>query len=677
MKHYPNRLISLLFVFVIIATACQTINNLPFTEPTPGQTTEATLTPLPANPIGLAEVSENEPVFIIGDIPYTSPFFLNTTSEPFVLLEDQEGFILRDNEHPFKLESQVIGPVEIHDDLSLSYGLALPSVPQGAFFDLDNDKIQDRGVQVFAVAYWSNTWGGPYLEQRDGTGWSTAYASTITDPDNDGEIIGGLLVVWAPDDEQGFPTSFGEDGLLFTEDDPTDTIPAGYSLIDLNETPFLVYKETRPHITLIEGDVAVNDFKDLSYVDAFDALFRKATREYPFTEDKRIDWQVLFDQYAPKIAEANSPEDFYRALRDFTYEIPDSHVGLSLNPDVFFEEQGGSFGMLLTELSDGRVIVTDVLPSTASDEAGIQVGAEILSWGNQSISEAISDVMPYFGPYSTEHTKRIDQVTFLTRVAPGARLEVGFSNPGDSEIQHVNLTAEVEYTTLFMSIPALNEDELSLPIQGHVLDSSQLGYISINTFDDDYHLMAQLWESHIQALIDSEIPGLIIDMRTNSGGSSGLAYDFAGYFFDEEIILYNSAYYNDQTGEFEYTDYPAKIKPAPLLYEGPIAVLVSPDCVSACEGFTYALTQQGRSIVIGHYPSSGAFGEVGRGQYELPEELSMQFPTGRPETPDGDLLIEGIGVTPDIIVLVTEDSALGIIDAVLNAAEQALLNMIN
>jgi C-terminal processing protease CtpA/Prc len=50
----------------------------------------------------------------------------------------------------------------------------------------------------------------------------------------------------------------------------------------------------------------------------------------------------------------------------------------------------------------------------------------------------------------------------------------------------------------------------------------------------------------------------------------------------------------------------------------------------------------------------------------------MQFPTGRPETPDGELLIEGTGVVPDISVPVTEESALGEVDAVLEAAIEAL-----
>jgi carboxyl-terminal processing protease len=221
-----------------------------------------------------------------------------------------------------------------------------------------------------------------------------------------------------------------------------------------------------------------------------------------------------------------------------------------------------------------------------------------------------------------------------------------------------------------MTIPSFSADRLEMPIVGYVLPGQSLGYIRINTFSDDYTLMAKLWDRYIQNMIDNEVPGLIIDLRTNPGGSLGLAMDFAGFFFDREITLYENYYYSETADQFEPTGYPTRIKPAEPLYEGPIAVLISSECVSACEGFAYALQYDQRSTVIGHFPTAGAFGEVGLGQYSLPGDLSIQFPTGRPEAPDGSIVIEGQGVIPDITVPVTEDSALGRLDTVLEAAVQ-------
>lgn len=634
-----------------------------------------TLTPLPPVPFKPGELSPDEPVFITGAIPYTSPFFLNTLSEPFVMLEDQAGFVRRDKDFVFPLSGQVIGPVQVHDDETITYSLSLPAVPQGTLVNVANDDKEDVGVQLFAIAYWSNIWGDTFLEPRDGTGWSTAYASTVTDPDHDNEIVGGVLIVWTPDDQQRFPTGFGEDGLLFTEDDPTDPIPAGYSIVDLNEEPFRIYKESQPEIVLNEGVIGVNDYSDLSYTEAFEMMFQKVSLEYPFTEEKGIDWDALYQEFAPRFESARNKERFYLALRDFTYAIPDAHIGVSLDAEVFFNERGGSFGLVLTELSDGRVLVTQVLPGTPGEAAGIQVGAEILSWNEMPVSQAIAGVVPFFGPYSTDHHERLDQLIFLTRVPPNTRVEVDFRNPGTFQSETASLQAIIEYQSLFNAIPYFSIGELDLPVEAEILPSG-LAYIKMTTFSDDYRLMARLWERHIERLIENQIPGLIIDLRINTGGSSSLAMDFAGYFFDEEITLSRRAYYNYVSNQFEYLEHPSRIRPAPQQYEGEIVVLVGPDCISACEGFAYALRHTGRGILVGHLPTAGAYGEVGRGQYKLPEDLTLQFPTGRTENLDGQLLIEGLGLQLDLIVPITEDAALGMVDVVLEEAVRVLLEMI-
>jgi len=415
----------------------------------------------------------------------------------------------------------------------------------------------------------------------------------------------------------------------------------------------------------------VKDYSGMEYVEAFDTLFQKATREYPFTQEKSLDWDAIYQQLKPRFEQVNSNQDYYLALRDFANSIPDGHVGVSFDPNAFFELYGGGLGMVPALLSDQTIIAKEVLSGHAAEKAGIKRGAELLSWNGEPVLEAVKKVTPGFGPYSTDHTHLLGQVNFLTHMPVDSEVEIKFKNPEDSEEKTTKLKAEAEYDSLFMTLPSFDQDELALPIEAWTLDSG-LVYMRINTFSDDYNMMARLWERHIQTLVTNEAPGLIIDLRTNSGGSGGLAMDFAGYFFDKEKTLYDNYYYNDNSGQFESTGYPTKIKPTDPYYDGSIAVLVSPDCVSACEGFAYTLQQDGRSKVVGHYPTAGAFGEVGLGQYKLPGDFSMQFPTGRPETPDGKVVIEGKGVIPAIVVPVTLESALGQVDAVLEAAIQAL-----
>jgi len=616
----------------------------------------------------------NEPVLINGDIPYTSPFFLNSVSEPFVMLEDEAGFVQRDREFRFALPGQTIGPVILDAEKKLTYSLALPEVPQATQVDVDNNGKTEAGVQIFQIAYWSNTWGGPFLEERDGKGWSTAYSSAITDPEKHDEIIGGILLVWATDDQQGFPTGFGADGKLFTADDPTDPIPAGYNLVDLNKEPFRFYKEANPSLTLNEGAGAVKDYSSMSYAEAFEALFKKASVEYPFTKEKGINWDALYQQSKPNFEQANSGQDFYAALRKFVNQIPDGHVNVTLDRDVFYANYGGGFGLVLQLLSDQSIVVSDVLPGLPAEQAGIERGAEIISWDGQPVIDTVKQVIPGFGPYSADHTRLLAQVTFLTRVPPDTEVEIKYQNSGGAE-KTASLQAQSEYDSLFAAMPSFNQDMLELPITGYILDSG-LGYIRITTFSDDYSLMAKMWERYIKNMVDNEVSGLIIDVRSNGGGSMGLAMDFAGYFFDQEKTLYDGYYYNENSRQFEASGYPTKIKPAPLYYNGPLAVLVSPECVSACEGFAYAMQQDNRSLVVGNYPTAGAFGEVGLGQYTLPDGFSMQFPTGRSVTPDGQIVIEGSGVVPNVTVPVTTDSVLGAVDSVLEAAVKALQEQI-
>ena len=83
--------------------------------------------------------------------------------------------------------------------------------------DVDQDGTDDPGVMIFAVAYRTNKFGDPFLEERDlfGGGWSTAYASTrvTEEASRNREVVGGKLLVYAPDAGQGFPSDFGDDGL--------------------------------------------------------------------------------------------------------------------------------------------------------------------------------------------------------------------------------------------------------------------------------------------------------------------------------------------------------------------------------------------------------------------------------------------------------------------------------
>ena len=110
------------------------------------------------------------------------------------------------------------------------------------------------------------------------------------------------------------------------------------------------------------------------------------------------------------------------------------------------------------------------------------------------------------------------------------------------------------------------------------------------------------------------------------------------------------------------------LPPEEFRYHGKIVVLVGPDCASACEFFSYDMTLQNRATIVGMYPTAGLGGSVD--DVAMPAEETFRFTQGRAVDAEGNIHIEGIGVVPDIVVPVTEETLFGLGDPVLAAARQ-------
>ncbi|MBI4731799.1 MAG: peptidase S41, partial [Chloroflexi bacterium] len=232
-----------------------------------------------------AAVEDNEPYQITGTMDYTNAFIGMIFEEHAVALVDMYGFVIRDEEWEIPVASQTLGFMSMDEEtMHAEYTLQLPARPTGQSADVDNNDQADTGVQIFAVAYWPNVYSGPYSEGDDRSrGWVAGFASVTGDPERDDEINGGKLLVWAPDANQSFPTGYGEDNMLFTADDPVAPIPAGWNIVDLDQSPFTFTKEPEPVITLLEpADYAVKDYSGDSYTAAFDKLIEFLRINYAF-----------------------------------------------------------------------------------------------------------------------------------------------------------------------------------------------------------------------------------------------------------------------------------------------------------------------------------------------------------------------------------------------------------
>jgi C-terminal processing protease CtpA/Prc len=629
---------------------------------------------------------QSGPKLITGSVSYTDPLFTAGVAEPEVILEDETGFVRRDRHYLIPIQSQVLG--EITSDFNKSpftYSLSLPAEPNAPLNDVNHDGKKDKGVMIFAIAYWTNTWGDAYLELRDqgGGGWSNAYVSTKVSQDQATymEVYGGKYLVWAPDDKQQFPSGFGADKKLFTDDDPLMNLQAGWSMIDMDKTPFAIDRSDKLSIDLLEGQAAAaDDFSKLSYTDAFDKMVQKFKTEYAWTDLKHIDWDAKAKQFRPEfVAAQNSadPHAYALALRDFFWSIPDSHVGFdeSLLQKDFQTAVSGGLGFAIRETDDGSIVANYITAGGSADKAGMKFGAKIASLDGKPIEDAINSTVPWSSPFSNPIIKRLQQLRYATRFPlDKGQVEVTFTNPGGSP-QTVSLAVTNEIDSFQQASFLAGQAPTALPVEYQVLPDG-LGYIKINSFFDNAVLTIQIWERAIRYFNDHQVTGVILDLRQNSGGNGWLADQMAGYFFDKVTVVGEGSRYNKQSKQW-YMDPAEQAKMYPpstdLQYKGKVAVLVGPACASSCEFFSYDMTISNRATVVGEYPSEGA--GAGIEAFTMPEGIYCQLPVVREFDPNGNVNIEIKGVVPTIKVPVTLETlqreANGE-DVTLEAAEKTL-----
>jgi C-terminal processing protease CtpA/Prc len=625
-----------------------------------------------------------QPALLTGSFTYTNEIISNRFTENAVGLMDFHAFVIRDKQWPVPVDGQVLGYLDLDKKAKRAeYRLQLPIRPNATPNDVDNDGRRDAGVQIFVLRFFPNIAGGPFAEGDDVyTGWPTFLTSIIAS-DADDEVLGGKLIVWSPDNKQEFPSSFGKDGRLFTKDDAVAALPAGWSVIDLDQKPFGIVRDETVDVDLHEPtEIGVKDFSKLSYTEAFKKLVEDARRSYAFNgiAGKEPDWDALLDELLPEVETAEKDKDalaYFLTIRRFVLAFKDGHVSVSVDNNAvsgaYISQYTGGFGLVLRELDDGRVIVIEALEGLPGARAGIVPGAEITRFDGKPIKRAIDETQPLTAPFSSPHSERTEKVKYVLRTEVGNSRTIAFRNPGKA-VRTVGMQSEFELRSLFF-----DEDNASvglgstpLPMDFKVIDD-KFGYIKINSNNDDLNLFFQLFRRALNIFEQQGIDDVIIDLRYNSGGT-GLG--LSEFFIDKpmtDIVI--PSYFSETEGKFIASDdVTSTLRPKATGFDlDKLAILVSPSCASACEVETQELSRVPGAIVVGHYPTAGIFADVARGQYKLPESISLQMSKIRFTLPNGDLFLEGTGVPPTLRVPMTFDNAMNWkADPVLQAAQKKL-----
>ena len=227
-------------------------------------------------------------------------------------------------------------------------------------------------------------------------------------------------------------------------------------------------------------------------------------------------------------------------------------------------------------------------------------------------------------------------------------------------------------TTVTLSVAREGQEEplefiitrakITIPsVTGKMLEND-IAYIDINQFGDK--TTSEL-NTTLEELLPQNPKGIIIDLRNNGGGYLQTSIEVASEFIDQGVILYEQ--YGDGTrdtynalGNGRATDLP-------------IVVLVNEGSASASEILAGALRDYGRAKLVGVI----SYGK-GSVQQWIPlsgENGAARVTVARWLTPK-ERLIDGIGLTPDFIVELTEDDAANNRDPQLDKAIEVLLDLI-
>lgn len=182
------------------------------------------------------------------------------------------------------------------------------------------------------------------------------------------------------------------------------------------------------------------------------------------------------------------------------------------------------------------------------------------------------------------------------------------------------------------------------------------GYIKINNFD------AHSARDTIAAIEDLRAQGavsLIFDLRFNPGGHKNELVDLLDYLLPEGALFHSVDYLGNESVDYSEED----------CLEMPMAVIINEDSYSAAEFFAAALQEYDWAEIIGTQT-------VGKANYQQTFRLSdgsaVAVSTGHYQTPNGVTLAD-VGVTPDVIVEVDEETYLDLYYEKVEKADDAQL----
>jgi carboxyl-terminal processing protease len=394
-------------------------------------------------------------------------------------------------------------------------------------------------------------------------------------------------------------------------------------------------------------------------LDSFEVVWRTVRDRHPDPKLNGLNWQAIHDSTRPAIESAQSMPDVRRILAAMLAKLAASHYAIipadlykAIDSPSASAPQEGSPGIVPVIIGD-KAVVGSVEPDSPAALAGIRPGMVLDSINGAKLAPALR----LLDNLKDHESQRIVEQSVSNKLSGPADQAVSLDvideqgNPKHLEFGRIPPQGTAKGTIVrFGNLP-----ETRLYFESRALPDGA-GYIHFNEFLDPASIMPQ-FEAALKVFHNA--PGVILDLRGNPGGIGIMAMGIAGFFIDKD---------GQKLGEMKMRDATLKfvIFPRPETYAGPLAILVDEGSASTSEILAGGLQDLKRARIFGVRTAGAALpSDIIR----LPNGDGFQYAQASYTSESGKVL-EGQGVTPDMIVLQTREALQAGRDLVVEAADE-------